>query len=163
MQANERKEQRKAAAIARMTDEKLVEALREGKFVMLEIPEQRLIESPELCMQCVELDGANLRFVPDEVRTTAFDRAAAVGSYWAFGYLKSKDKTEELLLEVIRGREIDPAMLGEEWAVPDELLTAAVAAEARALFGANELCKWTGKRSKLFACHPKTDAGECKH
>jgi len=72
------------------------------------------------------LDGGNLQFIPPDVRTPEFDREAALEVYWAFGYLDECDKTEELLIAVIRGGNYDPAMIEEDWAVPDELLTQAV-------------------------------------
>jgi hypothetical protein len=125
----------KEARIAALSDDEIIEALRTSDLYMFDIPDARLAASPDLCFACVELNGSNLRSIPYSIRTAAFDRRAAMSCTWAFGYLHEADKTEKLLLDVIRDGKIDHAMLGEEWAVPERLLTAAVAAAARKEFG----------------------------
>jgi ankyrin repeat protein len=135
-----------------LDDGSIVGGVSNGSFLLLDVAPQRLIDSPDLCLDLIRNKGENLRLLPSEVRTSAFDREAALLGMWAFGYLRPEDKTEALLLDVLGSDEVDfdPAMLGEEWAVPDELLTAAVAAAARRRCSAAELAKWAGRRSPLF-------------
>ena len=55
---------------------------------------------------------------------------------WAFGYLDSGSKTEELFLDAMQKSLVfDPLMFGEEWAVPVSILTPAVVRLAVQLFG----------------------------
>jgi hypothetical protein len=55
---------------------------------------------------------------------------------WAFGYLNSGSKTEELLLDAMRRSLVfDVGMLGVEWAVPVSILTPAIVRQAIQLFG----------------------------
>lgn len=128
-------------------DESLLEKIREGDVLVVNLAPERL--TPELSMQCVRINGSNLRFIPRAVRTPAFDRAAALCSAWAFGYLDEADKTEELLLAVLASddADTDPAMLGERWAVPDAILTPAVVAAAEAALGEVKVRKWLATRS----------------
>lgn len=86
-------------------DESLLEKIREGDVLVVNLAPERL--TPELSMQCVRINGSNLRFIPRAVRTPAFDRAAALCSAWAFGYLDEADKTEELLLAVLASDDAD--------------------------------------------------------
>jgi ankyrin repeat protein len=135
-----------------LDDDSIVGGVSNGSFLLLDVSPQRLIDSPDLCLDLIRNNGGNLRLLPSEVRTSAFDREAALLGMWAFGYLRPEDKTEALLIDVLGSDEVDfdPAMLGEEWAVPDELLTAAVAAAARRCCSAAQLAKWAGRRSPLF-------------
>ncbi len=134
-----------------MNDDDLVEAVGDGSILMIDIPPARLTAA--LCTRLVRINGAYLRFVPSPIRTPEFDRQSALSSSWAFGYLRDADKTEELLLAVLASNDADSdvAMLGEIWAVPDRLLTAAVASAARARYKDGPVQRWAGGRNPLFA------------
>jgi hypothetical protein len=137
------------AAINAVDDDTLLDAMRDGSILMISVEEL----APQRLSECVRQNGANLRFVPATVRSTAFDRSAALASGRAFGYLNSADKTEAFLLEVMASRnaDVDVAMLGEEWAVLDSLLASgAVAAAAIKKYGAREVQKWLGKRDPPY-------------
>ena len=135
-------------------DDALLDAMRDGSILMLSVERlapERLSE--DVCLACVRRNGANLRFVPAAVRSRAFDRSAALASGWAFGYLEPADKTEAFLLEVMASidADVDVAMLGEEWAVPDALLASgAVAAAAVKSSGAKEAQKWLARRNPPY-------------
>ena len=142
------------AAINALDDDALLDAMRDGSVYMVSVERlapERLSE--HMCLECVRQNGDNLRFVPATVRSTAFDRSAALASGWAFGYLNPVDKTEAFLLEVMASRnaDVDVAVLGEEWAVRDSLLASgAVVAAAIKKFGAREVQKWLGKRNPPY-------------
>ena len=125
-------------------EEHLVGMLECGQLLMLHIPDRLLTR--ELCLECVRLNGNHLRFVPDSILTAEFELEAAHLDPWAFGYLTKREKTEELLLSLINTADVDPAMLGESWAVPWRLLTPAVLAAAKAQSGEREVLKWTKDR-----------------
>jgi hypothetical protein len=135
-------------------DNALLDAMRDGSIFMYSVERlapERLTE--RVCLACVRRNGANLRFVPAAVRSHAFDRRAALASGWAFGYLEPEDKTEAFLLEVMASFEadVDIAMLGEEWAVPNALLASgAVAAAAVKSSGAKEAQKWLATRDPPY-------------
>jgi hypothetical protein len=147
-------EQTLAAINALRDDDALLDAMRDGSILMISVEElapERL--SKHVCLECVRQNGANLRFVPAAVRSAAFDRSAALASGWAFGYLDRADQTENFLLEVLASKhaDVDVAMLGEEWAVSDELLASGtVVAAAIKKYGIQKVQKWLGKRNLPF-------------
>ena len=90
----------------------------------------------DICLACIARKGCEIRFVPQQLRCALFDRQAVMIDSWAFGYLDSGSKTEELLLDAMQKSLVfDPLMLGEEWAVPVSILTPAVVRQAIQLFG----------------------------
>ena len=90
----------------------------------------------EICLACIARKGCEIRFVPDHLRCDLFDRQAVMIDSWTFGYLDGGCKTEELLLDAMRESLVfDVGMLGEEWAVPESIMTPAVVHLAIQLFG----------------------------
>lgn len=85
--------------------------------MLIYVPERK--RTRQVCLDSIRLNGANIRFVPDKLRTLAFDREAVMLDAWAFGYLSERDKTKELLVEAMNHSFcFDPIMLKESWAVP---------------------------------------------
>lgn len=104
----------------------IVEMIIQG-MPMLQIPEHLLTR--ELCLSCVELNGENLRFVPYNIRTDAFQVEAAMTNAWAFGFISDHLRTEELLIRVIKSTidsSWDPCILDDDWAIPGRFRTQAV-------------------------------------
>jgi hypothetical protein len=94
----------------------------------------------DVCLACIARKGCEIRFVPQHLRSAVFDREAVMIDSWAFGYLDDGSKTEELLLDAMRGSLLfDEYMLGEDWAVPVSILTPAVVQQAIELFGWNRV------------------------
>ncbi len=94
----------------------------------------------DICLACIARRGCEIRFVPQQLRCALFDRQAVMIDSWAFGYLDSGSKTEELLLDAMQKSLVfDPHMLGEEWAVPVSILTPAVVRLAVQLFGLKQV------------------------
>ena len=127
-------------------EEILIEQINDGNiWDMLEVAEEKLTR--EVCMAFVSQNGSNFRFVPDNIRCDEFDNEAVLIDSWAFGYLEEEKKTESLLLKCInQSKFCDPAMLGEEWAVPINLLTDEILRAADVKFGAAQVEKWISQR-----------------
>ena len=110
---------------------------------MLDVPKANLTH--DVCMAFISRNGSNIRFVPPNIRSDEFDREAVLTNAWAYGYLETKAKN--LLLEAINHSQcFDPAMLGEDWAVPIDMLTDDIIAAANAKFGSKEVQRWISKR-----------------
>lgn len=74
------------------------------------------------CPMSQELDH-----VPAEIHTEGFERECLQRGGWFFGYMTVLPRDEANLLFTINESDwYDPAMLGEDWAVPLYLLTNAV-------------------------------------
>ena len=102
----------------------------------------------DICLACIARKGCEIRFVPQQLRCALFDRQAVMIDSWAFGYLDSGSKTEELLLDAMQKSLVfDPLMLGEDWAVPVSILTPAVVRQAIQLFGLERVKAQLDKRS----------------
>jgi len=102
----------------------------------------------DICLACIARKGCEIRFVPQQLRCAVFDRQAVMIDSWAFGYLGSGSKTEELLLDAMKKSLVfDQFMLGEEWAVPVSILTPAVVRQAIQLFGLERVKAQLDKRS----------------
>ena len=99
-----------------------------------------------LWLRRIERRGDTIRFVPEHLRNAEFDNDAAMRNAWVFGYLPWNEKTYELLLKLISDSVIfDPAMLGQDWAVPEELLTREVLDAASARCGAEQVTLWISR------------------
>jgi hypothetical protein len=111
--------------IAALDDDELIAAMEEESDLIYKLPDDRYTR--EVSLAIVAINGSNLQHIPAFMRDApGFEREAALAEMWAFGYVSAVNKTEALLLEVIEEIDIDPSMIGESWAVPDDLLTPAV-------------------------------------
>ena len=137
------------ARLAAMDDGELVEAIRDDDdSLAYKLPDGRY--SRELCLEIVAINGKNLQYIPESVRSQAgFERDAALAEMWAFGYVSPASKTEELLLEVIDKVDFDVAMFGESWAVPRDLLTPTVLGALKAKAGDAAVNKWIETREDM--------------